>query len=79
MSETVWKSMDTAPTDGKHVILAVKRDAFVYVVQGAYMNRKWMNAADIDEEPLCWMPNVSIPDIFLPWTDEFKANQGGAK
>lgn len=64
---TGWQPMETAPMDGKHCILAVQRGPFVYAIQGAYMNRKWLNAADIDCEPLCWMPSVSIPGHFLPW------------
>lgn len=69
-----WQSMETAPTDGKHVILAMKRGPFVWAVQGSFMERKWMNAADIQGEPLCWLPNILIPDQFLPWTDEYKAS-----
>lgn len=68
-----WQPMDTAPTDGKHVILALKCDCFVYSIQGAFMNGKWMNAADRDGEPLAWIPNVLLPNEFCPWTDEYKA------
>lgn len=68
-----WQPMSTAPTNGKHVILAIKSGSFVYAIEGAFMEGKWMNAADIDVEPLCWMPKNLIPDAFLPWTDEFKA------
>ena len=73
MPNVEWKSMDEAPLDGKYVILAIKTGAFVYSIQGAFMNGKWMNAADIAAEPLAWMPNVLLPDEFCPWTDEFKA------
>lgn len=69
----LWDSMATAPLDGKHVILAIKSGPFVYAIQGAYMMGKWHNAADIDVEPLCWMPNVMVPNEFLPWTEEYKA------
>lgn len=62
-----WQPMETAPLDGKHCILAIKSGPFVYSIQGAFMKGKWMNAADIQSEPLCWMPNVKIPDQFLPW------------
>jgi hypothetical protein len=62
-----WQPMETAPLDGKHCILAIKCSAFVYAIQGAFMKGKWMNAADIQSEPLCWMPNIMIPDEFLPW------------
>lgn len=61
-----WQSMNTAPKDGKHCILAIKVGAFIYSVQGAFMNNKWMNVLDVDTEPLCWMPNVLIPKEFLP-------------
>lgn len=64
-----WRPMSEAPTDGVHVILAVQSGLFVYAIQGAHMNGKWMNAADIQSEPLCWMPNVLIPNEFLPWKD----------
>lgn len=63
-----WQNMKTAPTDGKHVILAIKTSGgFVYAVQGAFMEGKWLNAMDVNSEPLCWMPNFRIPDEFLPW------------
>lgn len=71
-----WQSMDTAPKDGRHCILAVQSGPFVYAVQGTYdegRGRGWFNAADIEAEPLCWMPNVLVPDELLPWTDAFKA------
>ncbi len=68
-----WQSMDSAPKDGKHCLLAVKSDCFVYALQGAFMMGEWSNAADIKSEPLCWMPLTRIPQVFLPWTDEFAA------
>lgn len=68
-----WQSMDTAPKTGVHCVLAIKSGPFVYAIQGAFMNGKWMNAADIDVEPLCWMPNIRIPNEFLPWTEEYEA------
>lgn len=74
-----WQSMDTAPKDGKHCILAMKRGPFVYAIQGAFMNGKWMNAGDIEGDPLCWMPNVRVPAHFLPWTEEFKARTSAAE
>lgn len=67
-----WQPMETAPLDGRHCILAVKTGAFIYSIQGAFMKGKWMNAADIDGEPLAWMPNIRLPDEFCPWTDEYK-------
>lgn len=74
-TESPWRPMSEAPTDGKHVILAVRTECgcFVYSVQGAFMMGEWFNAANIKTDPLAWMPNVSLPDIFCPWTDEFKA------
>lgn len=68
-----WQSMETAPTNGKHCILAIKSGAFVYSIQGAYMMGEWHNAANIKAEPLAWMPNVMLPDEFCPWTEEYKA------
>lgn len=68
-----WQSMETAPLDGKHCILAIKTGCFVYSIQGAFMSGKWMNAGDIKGEPLAWMPNILLPDEFCPWTDAFKA------
>lgn len=70
----VWQDMTSAPEDGKHVILAVRTECgcFVYSVQGAFMQGKWSNAANIKTEPLAWMPNVMLPDEFCPWTDAFK-------
>ena len=63
-----WQSMDSAPTDGKHVLLAVKSSdgCFIYHVQDAFMQRKWYNAANILNEPLCWRPLTKIPNDFLP-------------
>lgn len=74
-----WQDMSTAPTNGKHCILAVQRGPFVYAIQGAFMSGKWMNAADIDAEPLCWMPNVLIPDEFLPWTDAYATTKSNGR
>ena len=68
-----WKPMSEAPTNGKHAILAVTRGPFIYAIQGAFMDGKWMNAADIQSDPLCWMPLTLIPNQFLPWTEEYKA------
>ena len=70
-----WRSMDSAPRDGKHIMLVVMFGSFARVVEGAF-HGKWMNAADIDSEPLCWCPKVPIPNEFLPWTEEYKAKNG---
>lgn len=79
---TEWKSMNSAPTDGRHVIVAVQtKSSFVYSVEGAFMNGRWMNAFDIAEAPLCWRHKPLIPEVFLPWTEEFAAEalrKGGA-
>lgn len=57
-----WQTMDTAPRDGKHCILAVKEGAFICSVQGAFQAGQW-NAVHRDNvEPLCWMPNVRLPE-----------------
>ena len=68
-----WQSMETDPKNGKHCILAIKSGAFVYSIQGSFANGKWLNAADIDSEPLAWMPNVRLPAEFCPLTDEYRA------
>jgi hypothetical protein len=68
-----WRDMASAPKGGKHCILAIYTGCFVYSIQGAFMNGKWMNAADIKAEPLAWMPNILLPHEFCPWTDEYKA------
>ena len=62
-----WQSMDTAPLNGKHCILAVKSGAFVYSVQGSYQNGQWNCAMEDDVQPLAWMPNVLLPDHLCPW------------
>lgn len=76
--EAEWQSMDTAPTDGTNVLLAIKFGPFVYKVQGMYHDRKWHNAADRDGEILCWMKTPMIPDHFLPWTEDYAARHAPA-
>ncbi|HAU76315.1 MAG TPA: hypothetical protein DCW88_12530 [Agrobacterium sp.] len=68
-----WQSMDSAPKDGKHCLIAVKTGPFVYAVQGAFLDGEWENVAGINSEPLCWMALTRIPPVYLPWTDEFAA------
>lgn len=73
LQDEAWQSMDTAPTDGTNVLLAIKFGPFVYKIQGMYHDRKWHNAADRDGEILCWMKTPMIPDHFLPWTEDYAA------
>ncbi|WP_313026906.1 hypothetical protein [Brucella sp.] len=61
-----WRSMDSAPTNGKHCILCIKDGSFYYSVQGAFQNGKWNCVYRDDVQPLCWMPNVRVPAQFLP-------------
>ena len=70
-----WQSMEAASKDGKHSIFAIKFGPFVYSIQGCWdnLNQKWINAADREGEYLTWMPNVLLPDVFCPWTEEYKA------
>jgi hypothetical protein len=56
-----WRTMDTAPKDGKHCILAVREGAFIYSVQGACHNGKWDAVHRSNVDPLAWMPNVLLP------------------
>lgn len=62
-----WQSMETAPTNGKHCILAVPEPSgFVYSVQGAYQDGQW-NAVHRDNvKPLAWMPNTLLPEHLRP-------------
>jgi hypothetical protein len=62
-----WQDISTAPKDGKHCILAVQEGVFVWSVQGAYDGRQWNAVHRSDVQPLAWMPNVRVPDAFLPW------------
>ncbi len=69
-----WQPMNTAPKCGKHSIFAIKFGPFVYSIQGTWDAReqKFINAADREGEYLAWMPNVMLPDVFCPWTEEYK-------
>lgn len=69
-----WQPMSTAPLDGKHCLLAVKEGPFVYVVQGSFYRGQWDAVHRENVEPLCWMPNVRVPDAFLPWSPSFSAS-----
>lgn len=64
-----WQPMSTAPTNGRHCILAVKSGAFIWSVQGCYDDtlNVWNTVLGDDSEPLAWMPNVPLPDKFKPW------------
>lgn len=78
--QLAWRSMDSAPEDGKHCILSIPSGGFVYTVQGAFMGGKWINALNVDAEPLAWMPNVLLPDAYCPWKRPFSvplASTGG--
>jgi hypothetical protein len=57
-----WRDMETAPLDGTHCILAVKQGAFIYSLQGAYQYGQWNVVNKDNVEPLCWMPNIRLPD-----------------
>lgn len=72
-SKAAWQPMSTAPIDGKHCILSIQSGSSIYSIQGAFMKGKWTNAANIEAEPLAWMPNILLPDEFRPWSDAFKA------
>lgn len=61
-----WRDMASAPLNGKHCILAVQEGEFIYAVQGAYSNGEWNAVHRGNVTPLCWMPNVRLPDEFLP-------------
>lgn len=60
--DKLWRTMDSAPLDGKHCILAVPEPGgFIYSVQGAYQDGRW-NAVHRDNvQPLYWMPNIRLP------------------
>jgi hypothetical protein len=61
-----WRDMASAPLNGKHCILAIQEDAFIYAVQGAYSYGEWNVVHRGNVKPLCWMPNVRLPAEFLP-------------
>lgn len=72
--EWQWRDMQSAPRDGKHMVLAIQTPGgFVRNIEGAFMDGRWMNALNLDVEPLCWFPKTLTPDRFLPWTEEFAA------
>lgn len=57
-----WRTMDSAPLNGRHCILAVKEGPFVYSVQGAYDGKKWNCVHRENVSPLYWMPNKLLPE-----------------
>lgn len=67
-----WQPMSTAPMNGRHCILAVKSDVFVWSIQGCYdeSRKVWTCAIGDDVKPLAWMPNVLLPDWATPWEQE---------
>lgn len=65
MTDTPWKTMDSAPTDGTHLLLAVKYPSgFVYTVQGCCdpITKTWSTAAMGCAQPIMWMKNIPLPD-----------------
>lgn len=70
---TGWRTMDSAPLDGKHCILAVKSGAFIYSVQGAFHDGQWDCAMGDNVDPLYWMPNVRLPE---GWEASLTAKEG---
>ncbi|MBK3745829.1 hypothetical protein G3A39_42485 [Paraburkholderia aspalathi] len=66
IEETGWRDMATAPLNGRHCILAVPCGSFIYSVQGAYQDGRWNAVHQENVRPLCWMPNVLLPDEFRP-------------
>ncbi|MNE81973.1 hypothetical protein D3C80_1786580 [compost metagenome] len=74
-----WRPMDSAPKDGKHCILSIPSGGFAYTVQGAFMGGKWINALNVDAEPLAWMPNVMLPDAYCPWKRPFSVPLASTK
>lgn len=56
-----WQTMDSAPKDGKHCILAVKEGAFIWSVQGAFHEGQWNAVHRANVDPLYWMPNIRLP------------------
>jgi len=63
-----WRTIDSAPKDGRHCILSVPHGAFFYSVQGCYdeLRKRWVHVLNTDEQPLAWMPNVLLPAEFKP-------------
>lgn len=60
---SLWRTMDTAPLDGKHCILAVPEPGgFIYSVQGAFQGGRWNAVHRDDVQPLYWMPNIMLPE-----------------
>lgn len=61
-----WRSMETAPLDGKHCILSIQEGAFIVSVQGFYHGGKWIAVHRADVQPLAWMPNILLPAELCP-------------
>ncbi|NTF23538.1 hypothetical protein G6L37_34775 [Agrobacterium rubi] len=62
---SAWRDMSSAPTNGRHCILAVKEGAYFYIVQGAFSNGVWNAVHRENVKPLCWMPNFLLPVKFM--------------
>ncbi|MBA8799205.1 hypothetical protein FHW77_002924 [Agrobacterium sp. RC10-4-1] len=78
-NQLTWRPMGSAPKDGKHCILSIPSGGFAYTVQGAFMGGKWINALNVDAEPLAWMPNVMLPDAYCPWKRPFSVPLASTK
>lgn len=66
----VWQSMDSAPTDGKHILLCIKNGPFFRAVEGACYNGKWaaafINADDLKPVYWAWKPTgFVLPEAAL--------------
>lgn len=52
-----WQTMDTAPMDGRHILLRVpENDGFIFAVEGGFAEGVWHSVYFSNVEPLGWMP-----------------------
>lgn len=55
-----WRTMDTAPKDGTHILLRVPvHGGFIYAVEGAFVDNAWHSAFQNNVTPLHWAPKPS--------------------